>query len=592
MSHNLNFGLYRIGDAFVQSTLFRNRSCKPAGVICDFGPFACELEPSEYTIKQRYPTTRVLNVKAGHVYGYKGKMFVFVSNAAEEIEEIAVGVRSTLQRMPERIWENWGCSGHNVDRRRRFLPKLRSLEEDASRLGIDLTTSNPLDACRRMPAVTRSRGLFMVDKENAPTARPECLHVRTQSYSEPRPSLQLREKMLKGVRFRFNGGPVMTGSASSRNAHVRTYGNRVTNAQGLLGNLFEGGAEYSGFVSLEDLRKCIGPLMTGFLARSIPEKTKKRKSRFGVSSSEANVIVDQRVENVELNRLFVVYAPACKSFVFVSSIVVTFTDVLIDARDHPTIPYFCGFDKARDVPIESNLPCILSMDEDGILKDPEVKKMAENLFYRISAQTSPVDTPTDTEVALRNIPFFADRWRIVAMVAVMFAHETEVFGLDRTLYLWFDREFDRTLFESLMATVRGCLSDTSYVETCVELRLTQSLFFGTSHDSTFEGMLSCVDQLIRTRTFTYRSAVCGKTASVEPIHPPPGLFGGNDEWSSKVDVATTASSALLEEDSESSERKKDVWLFVNSEIDSSAMCTSEGVQLLHLSTRPMQPTIR
>jgi len=573
MSHNLNFGAYRIGNAYVSSPDFYHRRCKDPNVIYHFGSLEVDFEPSDYTVVTRFPAEDVLEAIPGHVYGYRGKMYVFITNAADDIEMLSSALEITLQRIPDCIRSNDRSGGRTVDRHQQWVGKMTPFEQAAEGMGIDFTASNTLDACTKSPSVTRFRGIYLLDAEDAPSGRQECIHLRTQSYTEPHPSLQLKEKTLLGVRYRCNGGETFCGNSRTRKSTTHVIGNRVATTGGLLGNLFEGGPECSGFVDLCDVRKCTGPLMTGFLSRAIPIKTKKMSSCFSVRSTDDGVSVDQRVDDVRLNHVFIVYSAACRSFVFVCSVVITFTDILVDSRNHPQIPYLYGRQNGS-IPFDTNIPCVLSMDTECLLHDTVVRNTTETLFRSVCFQESVTDRPTVSDFPLCTTPFFADRWRVIAMVAIMFAHESKAFALNRTMILWFDREFDRVLFESLLFSTAERIDDASYVNTYVKFQLTGTPFTGNVSESSFAGMLGCIDQLIRTRAVSYRSAL------TKIVRPPSPVELAIEELSLPLDETSNVTVA------------RDVWVFINSKIDFSSMCTGDDTHLVRISTRDDHAMVR
>lgn len=585
MSHNLNFGSYRVGDAFVKSPLVTNGRYVDPHTIYELGPFDATLEPGDYAVQRRHPHDDLLVTKPGHVYAYRGKMYVFLSNAMEDTEPLDDSLRSTLQHLPVTIRSANRSGGREVDLRQRFIGKPKNLEDDAGTIGIDLHTSNPFDACAKTETVTRSRALFFLNEEESPSGRAECIQARTQSYVEPQPSMQMREKTLKGIHYCQRGGTIFEGNSNSRRSPIRTYGNRVVSGQGLLGNVFQDGPEFGGFVRLNDLRRGIGALMLGYLTRSIPRKAKKKMTHFAVSPAKNGVDAHQRIDNVELNRVFVVYSNACKSFVVICSVVVTFTDILIDTRDQPAIPYLYGCD-SRQIPFYTNVPCLRAMDATSLLHDAQVRKRVKRLFRSVSGQILGEETPIVDEVLLHSPTFFADRWRLIGMIAIMFAHEAKTLGLQRTLFLWFDQEFDRILFESTIASVEEQFGSISYLDDYVQLRLTGTPFLHTSNTLTFDNMLTCVDQLIATRETTYRSRLCQDLQVTDAPHFPPGLFNFD---SCEEEVDTSLSLELSQNDEHG---PKNVWLFINSEIDLSAICTNEATQLLRLSTQQSQSMVR
>lgn len=570
MSHNLNFGAYRIGNAYVASPKFYTHRLNNANIVYDCGVFQADLEPSAYLPVACFPVDCVLYAQPGHVYAYRGKMYVFITNAAEDIEPLSAALAITMQRIPERIRANHPLGGDVVDQHQQWIGKMNPLEQAVEGLGIDFAVSNSVNACTKSATVARFRGMYLLDAADAPSGRQECVHIRTQSYAEPRASLQMKEKTLPGVRYRYKNGEIFDSGAQNRRCANRTIGNRVTASNGMLGNIFEGGPEYSGFVDLTDLRKCAGPLMTGFLSRVIPAKTKKMLSRFCVRPTEDGVSVDQRVEDVCLNRVFIVYAAASKSFVLVCSTVTTFTDVLVDARDYPQIPYLYARHH-EGVPFKTNIPCVLTMDTQYLLHDNSIRTTTETLFRSISFQKPVVDRSAASDFPLHTTPFFADRWRVIAMVAIMFAHESKVFALDRNLVLWFDQEFDRLLFEALLLNTAATIGDTSYLDTHVKLQLTGTPFARAVGESSFSDMLGCVDQLIHTRSVSYRSIL---TKTAHPSLSTVTLAGEEIDETSNATVA------------------QDVWIFINSEIDISSMCTGDDTQFMRLSTYDESAMVR
>lgn len=584
MAHNLNFGSYRIGNAYVSSSEYVHRSRRNPNVIYDYGPFVWDRDPSDYSVSLTMSVKNTLDAKPGHVYGYRGRFYVFITNAAPEIDGITRALGVTTQRISENIRASYRSEGRMVDRHNRLIGKIKPLEESASHMGINLNVSDPANACTKSSVVTRFRGLFLLDEEVSPSGRQECVYLRTQSFAEPRPSLQIREKTLGQLRYRYNDGFVFRGDSSSRAPTDGTCGTRLTTTHGLLGNLFEDGPEYSGFVELNDLRKCIGPLMTGFLTRAIPRKAKKMASRFGVSDTDPAIETDQRIEDVYLNRVFVVYSPICNSFVIISSIVVTYTDILVDKRDSFSVPYFYSR-KSKTCFLDTNIPCVVSMDMENLFENDVLRKTAESLFRSISCQDSSAHPPGDSDIPLYVLPVFHDRWRVIAMIAIMFSHESQTFGLDRTLTLWFEQEFDRLLFESLLLSTAERVGGSSYVTYHVNLRLTHTPLVGSP--ATFDNMLTCIDQLIREYSppSPYRSALNVNRGDVllPPKEQPPGLFIADDaDWSD-------GGHSTLPSDTTTS---PDVWLFVNSEIDFDAVCTGKRTQLIRLSTRTGCPSVR
>lgn len=202
MSHNLNFGAYRVGNAYVVSPGYKRADCTNSKFIYDFGPFDCGRDSSEYVIRKTIPIDQTLNAEPGHVYAFKGKMYVFITNAVREIKEVATALMSTAQRIPEFLMDTTDAGRVAVERRSRWIGEPDPLNDAMARIGIDASRSDPLRACAKSYTTTRYRGAFLVGGEESVSGRTECIHVRTQTYAEPCPSLQMRERTLAGVRYR------------------------------------------------------------------------------------------------------------------------------------------------------------------------------------------------------------------------------------------------------------------------------------------------------------------------------------------------------------------------------------------------------
>jgi hypothetical protein len=609
MALNLHFGNYNVGRLTVTSNQSNRVKSVAREDIRHLGPYVMGARISDYVPTSHNPVKNgILHAKCSHVYSIDGSAYVFLSNASEDMGDLEKSLERAISSTEREIFSTMCASDPAVRSTKNVyghffqsefdLPSHEDLFKDV--------LSDPVNAASASsPIITRDRGFFVRDADKTMSREPEYVRVYKKAFIQPFPTLQLKEIKVTGVRYKRDGA---SGNSFNGNCDATARsGDRVRLRPGLLGHLFYGGDEYSGFVRYIDFEKCIGQILCKFLKKEIADKVHMITHKDDAKRANmSDVFVNQYwVSAVTLKRLFISYAPASHSFVLICSLCVEYVSVRV-THCVPTEFALFGDWSSPHNKARTNIPCAVNLNGGELLHNKDMRSVARELYMLMTVKkndstnnsTSPnsICRPRNDETVCS---MDLGRLHAMAIAVIIFAYTTVMYGLRQKLVIWFHTDIIRTSFEDILAYIEipsECGNVGAMVYQCVEFRIHDDTSFYARDPVSFDDMISYVDSLIRARVHSYANILQNRRVGYAGNQktrflPLKMYYPGNvaDTFAFSRPSVTTTAEPEDENTEINSPSCEEVWMFVDPTDDMKSICSDNVVRTLSVSTAAHVP---